>query len=167
MSEEKKSEQHVQIARTLTDDDVAEMQKRISQANPDVINDIYRRYSDCLNGLISLAREQTTDETEIVELERLKRIINLAPIDERFIRSKDKIWNVREHIINKDSKFFMERDYSANIKKDHNQTFIETIIEITKDKFTTLSDKEKDFYWKKAATLLNCVVRFKKELGEY
>jgi predicted choloylglycine hydrolase len=151
----------------LTDADVAQTIKRIADADANELNDIYNKYANAILSILTMGQKQTKDEDELVELDRLKRIINLTPSDERFIRTKDKVWAVREHIINKNAKFFIERDYSAAIKKDHNQGFIETLISIIKYKFTQLTKTEQDFYWKKAAILLNCVARFKKAVGEF
>lgn len=159
MSEEK--------LKPLSDEDVERTLQRIAKANVEELNDIYRTYANTINSMISVALKQTEDESDLVQLERLKRIINLTPEDERFIRSKDKIWNVREHILNKNAKYFLEKDYNPMFKKDHNQSMLESLVEIIKDKFDELDSDEQLFYWKKAATLLNCVVRFKKAIGEY
>ena len=114
-----------------------------------------------------MAKSQTTDDLEIVELERIKRLINFTPKDEKFIRSKGKVWAVRDHILNKDAKYFLEKDYSTIIKKDHNQAMLETLVELIKEKFENMNDKEQNFYWQKAALLLNCVVRYKRLIGDF
>ncbi len=151
----------------LTQDEVDATVKKMAVVNPTVLNKIFQTYANTLNQLLVAAIKQTKDESELVEIERLKRIINFAPLEERFIRSKDKIWTVRDHIVNKNADFFLNKDYSSVIKKDSNQVILETLIEIIKDKFTTLSNVEKDFYWKKGATMLQCVIEFKQATCDY
>lgn len=151
----------------LTQEEVDATIQKIVKANPAALDKIFQTYTKTLNQLLVVALKQTTDESEIVEIERLKRIINLCPIEERFIRSKDKIWAVRDHIIKKNADFFLKKDYSSIIKKDGNQIILETLIEIIKDKFTSLSTDEKEFYWKKGAVMLSCVIEFKQVTGDY
>jgi hypothetical protein len=151
----------------MTDEEVLEQTRRIAKADPKEINNIYQTQVNIIKSILAMAEKQATEENELIELGRLKRLISLTPIDEIFIRTKDKIWAVREHILNKNADYFLKKDYSAMIKKDHNQAFMETLIEIIKDKFSTLNKEEQLFYWKKAAILLSCVIRFKKAIGEY
>ena len=150
----------------LTDDDVFEMVKKTLHVDPKKLNEIYQQYVNNLNSMLVMAKKQTDDETEIVEIERLKRFINMLPIDEVFMRGKDKVWNVRNHILNRNANFFLERDYSKVIKKDKNQVMMETLVEIIKDKYSHVSNEEMEYYWKKGAYALNCIIRFKQLVGE-
>ena len=153
--------------RPLSVEDVIKEQQRLKDADPKELNDIFEKYSQALNSILVMAKSQTTDDLEIVELERIKRLINFTPKDEKFIRSKGKVWAVRDHILNKDAKYFLEKDYSTIIKKDHNQAMLETLVELIKEKFENMNDKEQNFYWQKAALLLNCVVRYKRLIGDF
>jgi len=151
----------------LTEDDVNNVLKKLTDANMDEINSIFDDASRAVNAIISRATKEATDESEIVELERIKRIVNLAPKEEKFIRMKDKVWKVREHILNKNADYFFKKDYSEFIKKDHNQVFLENIVEIICQKFKQLNESEQEFYWNKALILLQCVLKFKKITGDY
>lgn len=146
----------------LTEEEVELQKKKLLEADPKVLNDIYNTCSQVFNSILVMVIKQTDDEEEIVEVERLKRIINLAPIEERFIRTKDKIWAAREHILNKNAKWFLDRDYKNLIKKDHNQVFVETIVGLVRDRYNSLSAEDKEKYWEKALLLLRNVARFKK-----
>jgi hypothetical protein len=152
--------------RNLTDDDVKAAMQRLSKANVNVLNDVYRKYSNAVTSILTTAIKQTKDDSEIIELERLRRLTTLAPLEEMFIRSKDKIWSVREHIVKKNADYFIKKDYSKMIKKDHNQAFLENIIEIVRSKFLDLSPEEQEFYWIKANTLLKCVIIFEQEMNK-
>lgn len=153
--------------RPMSQEEIDAEMKRMTTVDPKELNDIFAKYSQAINGILVAARKQATDDSEIVELEQIKRIMNMAPNDLKFIRSKNKLWAVRKRIVNKDTKYFLEKDYSKTIKKDQNQEWLESIVEFVRDRFATMTDKEKEFYWSKAAALLNCVLRFKKLLGDY
>jgi hypothetical protein len=151
----------IEQAKPLTDAEVDEIMRRISRCDQKVITDIFEEFCNTLNSIIILVLKQLKDEREIVQLEQLRRVLNITPAFEKFIRAKDKVWAVRNHIVNKNAKYFLEKDYSSLIKKDSRQTFIESLMEIVRDNFEPLSDSEKDLYWRKASRLLNCVARFK------
>jgi hypothetical protein len=113
-----------------------------------------------------MAKKQTNDETAIIELDRVRKLLSFLPVDEKFIRVMDKIWAVREHLFNKNAKYFLDKDYSHAIKRDAKQAMIETIIELVRDNFVKFSQAEQDAYWKKGMQLLQCVAMFKKIMGE-
>lgn len=150
----------------LNEEEVEAQKKRLLEADPKILTDIFNVHSQVSNSILVMVLKQTEDEDEIVEIERLKRIFNLAPIEERFIRSKDKVWGAREHILNKNAKWFIDRDYKNLIKKDHNQVFIETIVSLVKDRYMSLSTEDQERYWEKALIILRNVARFKKLIGE-
>lgn len=160
----------------LNDNDVENIMKKLANADLNDVKDITTKFCLAVKSMITASQQKVSmdlrnkmsyvNENDVVELDRMKRIINLAPVEEMIIRAKDKVWNVREHIINKNTKFFLDRDYSAIIKKDHNQSVIEGIIHIIKNSFNRLSPNEQEFYWNKAIIMLNCVSRLKKILGE-
>lgn len=156
---------HIEAA-PLSEEDVERQKKKLLEADPKVLSDIFNTCAQVFNSLLVMVLKQTDDEDEIVEVERLKRVINLAPVEERFIRSKDKIWAAREHILNKNADWFLNRDYKNLIKKDHNQVLIETIVSLVKDRYNTLSKEDQDKYWEKAILLLRNVARYRKLLGE-
>ena len=168
MSEQKSKQQLDEIdtqVKPLNEDDVLNEMKLIARTNEKVTTDIFNTYFRGIQSLLTAAAKQTKEETEVVEVERLRRLIGLMPIEETFIRTKDKIWAVRKRIMQQDADYFMNKDYSKIIKRDANQAFIESLMEIIKDRFEDMDDLSKKFYWCKAALLLNCVARFKKELA--
>lgn len=150
----------------LTDADIEEQRKRLAKADPKILTEIFNTCYQTINSLLVIARKRTKDEDDIVEIERLKRIVNLVPVEELFLRSKDKIWAAREHICDKNAKWFLDRDYSNIIKRDHNQVFIETIVSLIKDQFDKTSKEDMDKYWEKAIILLRNVGRYKQLIGE-
>jgi len=161
------------IAKPLSDDDVSKLMKKISLCTKEEITElsnIFVEFSNTLNSIISIALDQAKDsgdEEDITELERARRIIGMCPLEEKLIRVKDKVWNVHEHIINKNAKFFLDRDYSGMIKKDQNKAFIEALMEIVKNNFEDLPKEHQDHYWKKAKKLVKLVAKFKKIIKDF
>jgi hypothetical protein len=153
-------------ARPLTDDDIDKARKRLASISAADLNNIIDTYTNLMKGIVTLALKSTEDEEEIVELERMRRIINMLPKDELFLRSKDKIWAARDPIMSKNASWFLERDYSNMIKKDSKQVMIETIISIIRDKYEQLSNSEREMYWRKGIELLQIVAKYKKLTGE-
>ena len=149
--------------RPLSEEDVRALQKRICEADPKKLNKIFSDFSNCINTVIRMLLSQIDkeDEDEIVELERVKRIINLAPLDERFLRSKDKLWAARNQIREKDASYFITKNYNGLIKKDSNQVMIETLIGIIRNKYELLSNEELELYWNILNKLVDIVQLYK------
>jgi hypothetical protein len=152
------------VIKNLTDEDVENELKELESCDQKALDVIYQDYSSALSRLISSVKKLAFEEEVVIEIDRLRRLANFIPKEEKFIRSKNKIWGARERILNKDAEFFLSKDYSLVVKKDHNQVMIETLINCIKDIYDDTSQEERDFFWAQAAVLLNCVIRFKQIL---
>ncbi len=153
----------------MTEEDVMEVISKLSSLDAKDINEIIDGYAQGIKGLISYIKKKLnvkTDEDDIVELDRLMRLINMCPKDDLFIRSKDKIWHARYHILDRDAEWFMNRDYGSLIKKDQKQRMIETMIRMIRSYWKKLNEDEHELYWEKAFEILNLVARFKKLTNE-
>ncbi len=150
--------------RPLTDDDVDEEKKMWIKLNPKELDEVLNNFSNYLNKLLNMAKQQAKEEDDIVELDRVRRIMNLINNDEKFVRVKDKVWTVREKIFNKDTDFFLKRDYSGLIKKDKKQKMIETIVCIVKTKFIELPKDHQDQFWDIGKNLVFWVAKYRKLL---
>lgn len=162
----KESKNDVPIAKPMSDKDVENVMYKVSMADEKVVTPLFTQYVNTMVSIISTAISQSDDEEDIADLTRIKRIINLAPKEELLIRTKDKVWGVRHHIIKKDRDFFFERDYSKMIKQDSNKAFIESLMDIVKNNYDELDQDEQNHYWTKAIELLNLVAKFKKAINE-
>lgn len=104
------------------------------------------------------------------DIDRLKRIISYCretwpPF--MIERCKDKIWSVRKQIIDKDEDYFLNRKYDEFIKKDENQRFIETLIEMVQDSSSHLSKEEKEYIWSCVNTMLQNCLDYKLLTGDH
>lgn len=153
----------------ITDEDVAAVNRRLAKLDIKVMNEIFNTYIQQVKSLVNTAvkmLDPEEDEDQLVELERVKRLVNFLPADECFIRSKDKIWWARKQILRKNAGWFLNRDYSNNIKKDHKQAMIETIIRAVQEKFPKMTTEEQDLFWTKGIQMLQVVAKYKKVSGE-
>lgn len=153
--------------KALSPQDIIDQLKMLKPAQQKDFDKICDDFCNTVTKLIVMAKKRATDDMDIVELERLQRMLSFMPAFEKFIRCQDKIWTAREKIRSHDAKFFLERDYSVNIKKDQNQNMLETLIEALKTNFEIFTEAEKAIYWSKSEELLAYVVRFKKLIGDY
>ena len=153
-------------ARALTWDEIVVLLNAMPKDKQPQLNKIFNDASNVLMSLVTTCIKTTKDEEDIVELERLKRIMKACPPDEMFIRIKDKIWTVREHLLTGNAKYFLEKDYSSLIKKDGNQSFIESLMEIIKTLYLVASDAEKRVYFQKAKILVELVDQFRILVGD-
>jgi hypothetical protein len=156
--------------RPVTEQDIADAKKKMASLNKAQIDMLCNTYVQQLKGIITNTKKKLDnrkDEEELAELDHIMHIISLCPADELFIRSKDKIWHARFRILNQDADWFLNRDYSASIKKDQKQVMIETIIKMAQYKFVEMSKEEQESYWMKAIEMLNIVSQFKKLTGEF
>jgi hypothetical protein len=158
----KLSGKEFETAKPLTEQDIMLIRKRLANLESKALDSILNSYSQLVSGIITMALKITKEDDEIAEIEHLRRLIIIVPKDELFIRSKDKIWDAREKILNKDADWFIKRDYSKLIKKDSKQTMIETLVNVVKRYYPELDDDEKNMYWKKAIGLLQVVAEYKK-----
>ncbi len=153
----------------LSEEDVNKAVARLSSLDSKQISEICDGYVRQIKSLIVTVKKSlhpVNDEDEIVELDRLLRLTGLVSSDEAFIRSKDKVWHARNHILAKDADWFLNRDYSKLVKKDQKQVMIETLIKIVQTRFMKLTQAEQDQYWMKAISILSLVAKFKKLTGE-
>lgn len=153
--------------RPLTDDDVAIVNKLLSDhADMDIVNEIFNKYYRSVQRLISAGKTLLDDDDEMEQalLDRLRGIVKLAPPDEIFIRSYQKIWMTREQIKNRDVAWFLGQDYKHLVKKDHKQSMIEGILGCIRNKFPSIPAEEQEKFWLLIMDILIDVAKFVKLL---
>jgi hypothetical protein len=151
----------------MTDDDVYdEIRTYMSRMNATDLESILQTFKNTVNSLLSFATEKVgNDEEDCANLERVRRIIGFLPPEEIFIRVKDKVWAVRDHILNENLQYFMEKDYGNMIKKDQKQELLENIICVIKDYVTQMSEEDVKTLWTKGKIMLRCVAIYHKMRG--
>jgi hypothetical protein len=151
----------------LSDDDIDEHRRRyFGKADPQKLSDLFDEFGREINHLVLMVKRRTTDISELVQIERVVRLMGICPPDEKFLRVKDKVFAVREHILNKNAAYFLNKDYSGLIKKDSKQAFIESLVETIKNTYDELTDKEKEMYWDKGLKILRLVIEYRLLVGD-
>lgn len=105
-----------------------------------------------------------------IEVDRLKRLVRIARDESPFEiidRCKNKIWDSREHIINKNEEYFLKNSFDKYIKKDENQMFIQSLVQLFRDNHDQLTAQEKNYIWGLNLKMLNCVTEYKILTGDY
>jgi len=154
-----------ELPKPLSEEDVTREMKKLGALSSAQINEVCNGYANAIKQILQMVKSQLNTKTDIdyiTSIEQLLRIIKLAPAEELFIRSKDKIFAARHRILEKDADFFINRDYSQNIKRDEKARMIETLISIIQFKWRELSEAEKKIYWDKAHAILRIVLMYKK-----
>lgn len=147
----------------LNDDDVDNEMRILADMPINQMKKLLNTYLQTINSIIVTSIHMCDDEDDAMELERLKRLVRFLPAEETFIRSKNKIWAVREQIKNRNEDFFLNIDHNKYIKNDRNKTFITNLLDIALNAQKRFSKREKDIFWNKVDTLLQCTIQFNKE----
>lgn len=147
----------------MTDAQVSEEMKKLGRLNSTEVKKICEGYANLVKQLVKNIKNKLNkrkDLDEIIQVEQLMRLISLCPSEEIFIRSKDKIWFARKFILEKNAEWFLNRNYSENIKRDQKQRMIETLVRMVQIKWKNMNEDERNEYWTKAAELLKIVLDF-------
>jgi hypothetical protein len=105
-----------------------------------------------------------------IEVDRLKRLVRIARDEEPLLiinKCKDKIWDSRKQIRERDKEYFLNKEYDEYIKKDKNQLFIEGLIGLFKQSHELLNEKELGVIWKINNQLLDNVCEYKILINDY
>lgn len=150
----------------LTSDDVNTIRQDLLKLDNVFMTKMTSEYYNCIRSIIVRLSSQVTDDDDLASLLQLQRIFNFAPADEIFIRTYEKVWAVKHHLIKRNAKYFLEKDYSFLVKKDGNENFIISLIEILRDQYEQMLPEEKSFYWKKGLQIVKYIATFKKKIKE-
>jgi hypothetical protein len=82
-------------------------------------------------------------------------------------RVHDKFWFYRKEIIDRDTEFFNRAEFSRFIKKDENEKFMYSFVNMIRKKISDLTDEQKDIIWYHLEAMLTTTVRYKKLIGDY
>lgn len=149
----------------LNDGDVLLERKRAAAVDGKKLDSIFNRFSNLLNGMIKRLIEGT-DKTdpgsldELGQLESLRRIIGMVPVDEKFFRCKDKIYAAHTRILEGNVDWFVHQEYDHIVKDDSNKDMIMTLIRMIKHRRATIPEKEIQDFRQIGLDMLKCVVEY-------
>jgi hypothetical protein len=87
--------------------------------------------------------------------------------DEIIFRMKDKLWEYREQIINRNEDFFKNNQFSKFIKNDDRKKLMYSMINMFKNKISGLSKEGRDEIWNLIQLLLACCIKYKELIGDF
>ncbi len=143
---------------TVNEVSMKELSKRLASIDKKNRNDIIDTFAKSMKQIVLMAKKACKKEEETVELDRVRRILNLLPNDNLFLFCQGKIWVLREPIKKRDADFFLKAKF--DIHEDEDQDLILALIELVRDNYNRLSKADQDAYWRHIFNLLDCVDRF-------
>lgn len=129
---------------------------------------ICEKFHRCIADMITLVRDKVTD---CPELERLEKLISLCKMDgDEFLigRCKDKLWDSRKQIKEKDDAYFMNENFDRYIKKGSQYAdFQYELMDLIRDGYPTFTAAEKATLWKISNRMLKCASAYMLLKGEF
>jgi|SRR6185436_8395970 len=139
----------------------------ISKNNTDEIITIVQNFHTKVFNILKICKKLNPKS---VELHQLHNIASLAR-DTEFLtiinRCKDKMWLHREHIINRNERFFLNNEFKQYIKDDENKSFMHSLINVIQTGYKDISENEKDILWRHVQDMLRHVIEYKKAIGDF
>lgn len=126
------------------------------------INNIIRSHSETLASLLEQCAKHAVTKQETMHLDDARRKYRLCPIEERFMKTREIIWDIRNQIMTENIAELEKLDYSKYADNKEEADIIEEIVGILSVKYKTLTVAEKKEYWGLMKQLLKNVVQYQK-----
>lgn len=131
---------------------------------------IFDKYSKSLTELIKNVSDDVKSEDEKTHLDQIKRLIRLCPQEERLIKTKDTIWDLKNYILTRDHVGLKNLDATNYMNKDNTdeeKQFILSIIDIIKSRYDDLEENKKNNYWTLLTLLLQYVIEYRQLVKDF
>jgi len=131
------------------------------------ILDTCRTFHRCIADTIKVVRQAGFD---CPEMERLERIISLCKDEPTFIitRCKDKIWESRQQIKDKNVDYFFNTNFDKYIKKGSSyEDFQRTLMDMIKESWDDLDEASREAIWKYTRKMVRCVAAYRLMIGDF
>ena len=133
--------------------------KELKKKDSKLYSIVLKTYSNALNDLVKKAKTCTVDDSELSQLDSIKRKLRLAFKKTKILKTYVRIWELRKYILQKDATYFTS--CKTEIDED-DDIAMDTLMDVISDGFGGKSTEEQDEYWAIAATMLNCIATVKK-----
>jgi hypothetical protein len=131
---------------------------------------IFDKYSKTLTELIKNVSDDVTNEEEKTHLDQIKRLIRLCPQEERLLKTKNTLWDLRNFILARDHVGLKNIDPNKFIdvnNTEEEKEFIFSIIDIIKSRYDDIKDDKKNIYWQLLTILLQCIIEYRQITCDY
>jgi hypothetical protein len=115
-------------------------------------------FEDNICELVKIASYICVDNPVLATLKVLIQEIKDLNCFDIYNRCQKKVHDVRQYIRKRDDSYFLNRDYSAYIKKDDNENFILTIVSMIKTEWNSLDKPTKNCIWRIANRLADAEI---------
>jgi hypothetical protein len=129
--------------------------------NQKKINTIVQNYNRQVKKLLSMIDYLIPDNPKVYLIIRIFNMIKRENPSMIIERGVDKLWDNKDHILNKDVEFFKKSTGSQYIKDDNNKEWLTELISMLKEEYENLNEKEINVIWSGMKNLLECVIQFK------
>jgi hypothetical protein len=122
---------------------------------------IVQNYNRVCTKLLNMVESIIPDNPKIYIVTRVFNMVkreNPAMLIEKGI---DKLWDNKDHIINKDIDFFKQANGSQYIKNDSRKEWLTDLVAMLKGEYENLNEKEIEKIWESIRIMLECVIQYK------
>jgi hypothetical protein len=128
-------------------------------------SDLITKFNLNLVELIKKTDKYVNTAKEIEHMSRIKRLMRLCPVEEKFMKAMPVFINLAPDILKKDINRIAEHDYKQymrdpNSNEDNN--ILEELLIIIQKKYDNLDDSTREEYWKIIISMLQSILQYKK-----
>jgi hypothetical protein len=129
--------------------------------NQKKINTVVQNYNREVKKLLNIVDYLIPDNPKVYIIIRVFNMVKRENPSMIIERGVDKLWDNKDHILNKDVEFFKKSTGAQYIKDDSNKEWLTELISMLKDEYENLNEKEIDMMWTGMKNLLEYVIQFK------
>jgi hypothetical protein len=125
-----------------------------------IIDEFVKTFSQ----LLKACEKDVATQTEYMKLDHLKSLYRMCPHEEKFFIAQEKIWPLREMILDRDFDKIIQVDIESLYSDetvDETRELVADLMDILKKKFKTLSLIRRDEYWDFLTKMLQCIAQYK------
>jgi hypothetical protein len=136
--------------------------------NTEKIQKIHQKFNRHLFKIFKVADKYHPNNIDLQHAKSMARIArDMAP--ERIMdEAGSKLWDQKDNIIKRNTKFFLEADNLSNYANDKKtKDFVESMISFIRQEYTKISPEDLSNIWDYVNTMLRCTIEYKMINKEY
>ncbi len=135
-------------------------EKSAVKSTEETIDDAIDGFHKTLFSIMKIARYMEPNNSDLEWMAaKLRMAADMEPLH-LISRFKNKIWDCRKQIMEKDKKFFIENSFDSYIKNDENKNFMQSLLNMIKKGIDRLTAQEEAHIWSLAQDLLRYTINY-------
>lgn len=130
-------------------------------------NVLLKKFYRVLSHIFKIAEKIDGKNIHLIWIKNQVSLARRFDEEEIIFRMKDKFWEYREPICNREDDFFKNNQFSKFIKEDENKKMMYSMINMFKSKYNTLTEDERNHIWDLTQIILACCIKYKELIGDY